>query len=207
MAGESHSDLFLRMIQNNQLIPGECRVNLAPPDASPNELRTGFMPGQMFEIEKFSLGAGAQPPPPPVMPVVPGQPPAKMPLLKSKTGNLAGAPAYPAELQSIKISRSVDKGSFRLFKSVIDSMDFNSASVIKRRSTGDNTGGQVFLRIDFNHVLVTNISWSDGDEIQESIEFICRSVTIRYKPALPNGILGTTLMKFWGMTGEKDFKL
>ena len=202
MAQDSHSDLFLRMVQNNKLIDGECRVELAPRGTVPNDLTTGFVPFKMFQIEKFALAAGAQSPPS-TTPPVPGQ---KPPLAKSPHGHLSGAPGYPAELQSIKISRTVDIGSIRLFQSVIDSSDYDSVSVVKRRSTGVKFGGEVFLRLDFNHVLVTTINWSDGDEIEESFEFICRSLTIRYKPALPN-VLGTTITRFWGMTGEKEFDL
>ena len=48
-------------------------------------------------------------------------------------------------------------------------------------------------------MLLINIDWSEDDEVKEDVEFIARSVTINYRPQLPDGSLGASIQAFWSM--------
>ena len=37
---------------------------------------------------------------------------------------------------------------------------------------------------------MTELDWDDGEPIKETVEFVCRAVTIHYLPQLPDGSLG-----------------
>jgi hypothetical protein len=81
----------------------------------------------------------------------------------------------------------------------IDRAFFKRISLIKRRSTGGPAAGEIFLRLDFFHALLTNVQWSNEDEVQETCHFICRAVCINYRPQLPNGSLGARIEEYWSM--------
>ena len=87
-----------------------------------------------------------------------------------------------------------------------DALDPGDQPVLERvsRSLEGKTEKQklvaadVYLRIDFDLVLVTKVDWSDDDaEVGEDTSFICRKITIKYRPQLPDGTLGAIKSGGW----------
>lgn len=115
---------------------------------------------------------------------------------------------YPVDMDPIEFTRSLDRASSVLLQNCIKRVNYDSATLIKRRPTGTQSAGEVFLRIDFTKVLMTNIEWSDDQPIKETCKFVCRAVTIHYKPQLPDGSLGAAVPGFWTMSpGLKQVQL
>lgn len=115
---------------------------------------------------------------------------------------------YPIDMDPIEFTRSLDRASSLLLQNCIKRVNYDSATLIKRRPTGNKSAGEVFLRIDFTKVLMTNIEWSDDEPVKETCKFVCRAVTIHYKPQLPDGTLGAAVPGFWTMSpGLKQVQL
>jgi type VI protein secretion system component Hcp len=114
-------------------------------------------------------------------------------------------PPYPVDLQPVSFTRVIDKTSAVLIQSCIDCISFDSISLIKRKSSGmegpsgETASGEVFLRLDFVGALVIKVDWDNDDKVSETIDFICRSVSIHYRPQLPDGSLGRIRPGFWSM--------
>jgi type VI protein secretion system component Hcp len=106
---------------------------------------------------------------------------------------------YPLDVQPITFERLIDVSSTTLIQNCIDCISYDSATVIKRKPAGGELAGEVYLRMDFNGVLVTGVEWSDGDYVKETCTFICRSITVSYRAQLPHGGLGPVVSGFWSM--------
>jgi type VI protein secretion system component Hcp len=103
---------------------------------------------------------------------------------------------YPLEFDDFNFERTIDAASPIFFQSCCNSKTFDSATLVKRLSVGDGGDGltmgeslaQVgFLRIDFKEVLITSISWDDGDVVKEKVSFICKKMTIKYRQQAASG--------------------
>ena len=115
---------------------------------------------------------------------------------------------YPVDMQPVQITRGIDKASIILLNKCIARTQFNSATLIKRKAAGTAAAGEIFLRYDFETVMITKIDWDEDDPIKEKISFICRAVTIHYKPQLPDGSLTAAVQGFWSMSRDaKPHKL
>ncbi len=115
---------------------------------------------------------------------------------------------YPIDMDPIEFTRTLDRASSVLLQNCINRVNYASATLIKRRPTGGPAAGEAFLRIDFDTVLMTNIEWSDDIPIKETCKFVCRAVTVNYKPQLPDGSLGERVQGFWKMAeGLKPVQL
>src|SRR3954454_14885308 len=88
---------------------------------------------------------------------------------------------YPFEVDEFGFDRLIDRASVELFAACCTSQTFKSAAFVKRVLTGSGKPGKTFLRIDFKDVLVTSLSWDDGDLLNESCKFICRGFKIQYR--------------------------
>jgi type VI protein secretion system component Hcp len=115
---------------------------------------------------------------------------------------------FPVDLAPVSFTRVIDKTSTVLIQSCIDSVSFDSISMIKRKSTGisdvsgDVPSGEVFLRVDFIGCLIIKVDWDNDDKVTETIDFICRTVSIHYRPQLPDGTLGRTRPGFYSIVGD-----
>lgn len=208
------SDLIMKFVLNGSPIAAESTTDVLSSQRSPNPLLKGFKQGYMLEVDEFSFSAGTLDDA-----SANGQPKDKG---KGKVSTVAAsampggyqawragkAHKYPVDLQAIKFSRAIDAASSMLIQNCIDCTSYDSATIIKRKATGGIATGEVFLRLDFVGVLVTKISWENDDEVKESCEFITRSVTISYRPQLPDGTLGAIVSGFWSMVpGERQVTL
>jgi type VI protein secretion system component Hcp len=207
------TDLFMKFVLNNKPIDGESTTNLTPPGAMPNELLNGFKPRKMFEIDRFTFQSGLidDSVPAATTPANTGvqrnEVTTKPPTVQATSSTKGQFQAwrsgksvpYAVDLKPVEFTRSIDKSSTTLIQSCIDCVPFDSASLIKRKAAGSSAAGEVFLRLDFIGVLVTGVDWSNDVEVQEKCSFICRGVTVSYRPQLPDGTLGGTIAKFWSM--------
>ena len=128
----------------------------------------------------------------------------------------AGKIDYPLEVNPFTFSRVIDAASPVFFEQCCNTKTFEKAALVKRVSVGATGGGRSlfdaqidlgplhlsiggtsagsrpplgFLRIDFTDVLITGISWDDGDCITESVTFICKNFKIQYKQQNSDGTL------------------
>ena len=215
MATGDATDLIMKFVYKGSPITGECITNVLPPEAAPNELAKGFSPGSQFEIDRFTLKAGLSDPSSPgaANPAAPGAKgtaatkghgTAKPAVAHSNTPGKGGSntgfrpgKTYPVDIQPVSFTRSIDASSTTLIQKCIDCETFDSATLIKRKAAGSDATGEIFLRLDFLDVLVIAVDWSNDDEVQETCQFICRSIIISYRPQLPNGQLGGRISTFW----------
>ena len=109
---------------------------------------------------------------------------------------------YPVDIAPVNFSRYMDRASTVLLQHTIRRTSFDSCTVIKRKAAGSKSSGEVYLRFDFTGVMITKVSWSDDLPIKEDYDFICRAVTVSYRPQLPDGTLGAVIPGFWTMSGS-----
>jgi type VI protein secretion system component Hcp len=210
------SDLIMKFVLNGSAIAAESTTRVVSSERTPNPLLKGFKPGYMFEVDEFSFKAGTSDD------SSANGNPKEGDKRRGKTNTLAASARpggyqawrsgkvhkYPVDLQPITFSRAIDAASSMLIQNCIDCTSYDSATIIKRKATGGLATGEVFLRLDFVGVLVTKISWENDDEVKEACEFICRSVTISYRPQLPDGTLGAIVSGFWSMVpGDRQVTL
>lgn len=209
MAKEESSDLIMMFVLDRRPIPAESRTNLLVKGPSADPMLTGFEKGRMFEITKFSFGADAAGKDDDADKARPRSGSAAAPVPGGAQGRGAAKPQKsPSGIRNVTFSRNIDSASTILLQKCIDSVSYDRVTLVKRRAVGGDATGEVFLRFDFVGVLVVNMDWSDDDEVEESCEFIWRSVTIRYRPQLPDGSLGAIVPAFWSMVpGEQPAPL
>jgi type VI protein secretion system component Hcp len=212
MATGDATDLIMKFVYNRNPIAGECLTNVLRPGRPTNELAKGFSPGWQFEIDRFSLKAGlseastpdAAAPGAKGTAATKGHATAKPALIHSKSADKGAShtgfrpgKTYPVDIQPVSFTRSIDASSTTLIQKCIDCETFDSATLIKRKAAGSDAAGEVFLRLDFFDVLIIAVDWSNDEEVQETCQFICRSIVISYRPQLPDGTLAGRVSKFW----------
>ena len=227
MAKGDSTDLMMKFVLRGRPIAGESTTELISAEGKTNPLLKGFDPGCYIEIDRFTFKAGIRdnedtsttPTTKPSNARDPKVKPARTLAATATRGSYQSwrsgkAHNYPAELQPISFSRQIDKTSSVLIQNCIDCVSYDSATLIKRKasgvlgSDGQVAAGEVFLRLDFIGVLVIKVDWDNDDKVNESCDFICRSVTISYRPQLPDGSLGRIVPGFWSMVpGERQLAL
>ncbi len=217
MAADDSSDLFMMFELPTGKLYGESGTDLVP---SNSRLLKGFEKNKIIEIDSFSFavgindgttkqGQGQGAPPGQQTAYPPGHSPGT-------TGAQTGAAVdstpsfeawreglphnkYPVSVQPITFTRGIDRSSMELLRCCIKSVSFKSATLVKRRAVGGPASGEVFLRMDFDGVLITDIAWSNSDPVKETCRFISRAITVAYRPQLPTGKLGAPKYGFWSM--------
>jgi type VI protein secretion system component Hcp len=217
MAQGDASDLVMKFVAAGNAIPGECQTQLIASDGWGKQLIAGFEPKFMFEVDRFTFATGiaddtaGDATTPDKTAAQPGDKNAKAAKASPWTAKPGGFHAwragkaykYPVEMQPVSFTRSIDRSSTTLIQSCINCEPFDSAALIKRKAAGGVAAGEVFLRLDFLGVLVVGVDWSDDAQVQETCHFICRAVTISYRPQLPDGSLGFPKVKFWSMVADE----
>jgi type VI protein secretion system component Hcp len=233
-SGET-SDLIMKFVEEGSptgagsAIPAESTTELLGAGATASRLLAGFEKGRIFEVRNFTFSAG-------LLGDESGKSDNKEGSStrrsnddnkaqdsngKNKQGQRAvpqrgmfagwragAARTYLTDLRPVTFTRAIDSASARLMQNCIDGKSYSSASLVKRKAAGTKAAGEVYLRLDFVGVLMTEMSWTNDDEVEEQCEFICRSVTISYRPQLPDGTLGAIVPGFWSMVpGEKPVRL
>jgi len=213
MAQGDSTDLLMKFVLNGSPIPAETTTQLISSEQSSNPLLKGFRQGSIIEIDRFTFQAGTSDD-------EQGNDSSKSndANKKNKKPKTAAAIAahgdyqswragkahkYPVDLQPVSFTRAIDASSSILMQNCIDCVSYDSASLIKRKAVGGVAAGEVFLRLDFIGVLVIGVEWENDDEVEETCRFICRSVTISYRPQLPDGTLGAVVSGFWSMAADE----
>lgn len=123
-------------------------------------------------------------------------------------GGGGSAGSYPADVNPVEITRSIDRASTDLLDACINRKMFKSATLIKRKAAGGvladgrSVSGEIFLRFDFVGVLLTGVDWDEDDPVKEKIKFIARAITMSYRPQLPDGSLGGVVPGFYTMAPD-----
>ena len=206
MADKPPSDLLMKFVKKGSPIAGETTTDLS--GMAQLGLAKGFTQGFMFEVASFTFKAG-----------IDGNESEddakkkKSPKL-TKDGKLAKPSSagqfrkwrsgerttpYPVDMQPVEFTRAVDTASVLMLEHCIHRVNFDSATLIKRKAAGSRASGEVYLRFDFTGVLITSIDWDNDEPIKETCLFITRGVTVFYRPQLPDGSLGGTITGFWSM--------
>jgi type VI protein secretion system component Hcp len=199
MAQGDHSELYMKFVdRDNKPVKGESTAALGPGGTVPNPLALGFRPGQMFEIESFSLTAGdsATSSDYAKQMIKLGMDPRALEDQMKASGKSNQIAASP--IQPVSFTRQIDAASAALIQNLASTnQGFQSASVIKRKAAGTGASGEVYFRIDFDEVLITDIGWDSGDEVSEKCSFICRGITVRYRRQNDDGTLGPVVYGKW----------
>ncbi len=185
------------------LVAGDSMVELDKSD----ELNAGFSAGKFMEIDDFSFGfslidheMGA------TSTNIPGADALydgkfknfiQGDELKDEAGKkLTLDKIYPVTFDEISIERKMDRASPFLFKNCFDSKTVRRISIVKRKTAGASTGSETFsyFRVDFDDVLITDISFSLSDGLpKEDLKFVYRSLTVRYRPQKNDGSPGSVV--------------
>lgn len=204
------TDLLMMFVKDGTPIPAESQSTIDPQDKI---MMRGFVTGKYFEIKDFDFGisltdndsSGSEVVIPPQTTTNSKPPPPKPKETKKSGGKFSkfmqgdsptgsdGKSIYPPSFDEVQVNRQMDKASPVLFQNCFKTKSFDSAVIVKRKSSSDTTttGYFAFFRIDFNDVLITDISWSIGEDvIMEKLKFVCREVAVQYIPQNNDGSAG-----------------
>lgn len=216
MAGNSESgDILMRFVGPDGPLPGESSTTITA-GGKRRTMLEDFSTNYMFELESFTFSVnvdddgGGQPPGPRPGAVGASAPggaraaghgpgPAAGPATSFSAWRTGRHHKYPIAVQPVEIKRPMDTTSGLLLQHCINCTSFRSASLVKLKPAGSAAAGEVYLRIDFTGVLLTDVSWSNDEPVTTSCKFISRKVRLRYRPQLPDGSLGAVKSGFWSM--------
>jgi type VI protein secretion system component Hcp len=225
---EDYNDVLMKFVDTDgQAMPASCQIRLPALDPLLLG-SDGFEHGRFFEVQDFDFSVGVDDTDAKVSAAKPGAASSPSPGGKPHPGHGKASTVptggtsqsasggfsqfryrkqgtkvrYPEKINPFQFKRKMDHGSLLLFRKCCADGDkpqaFKSASLVKRTITGNQTGMQAFLRVDFTDVLIISLSWQDdADGVKETCKFICRRVEVRYKPQLPDGRLGAVLPGNW----------
>lgn len=103
-----------------------------------------------------------------------------------QTGN---SRQYPADVKEITVTKQLESASVTLLQNCLNSVPFKKAVLVKRKFTGNGQFHEAFLKLEFTEPLITGVDWDQGDVIKETVKFICRGVTVVYRPQSDDGTL------------------
>ena len=213
---ETHGDVLMMLVQGGRAIAagGTSRLN------DSDSMLSDFSAGRFFEIEDFSLGLNLSDfesdqnrlaaPATQVKPphdaghnreAAAAAAPQKSKFAswrdKRKSRQAVAALAFPVDLDPFSFTRRVDRASPLLFESCASTTTFDSATIVKRKVTGQKLALQGYLRIDFTGVLLIGLTWDDGEMLKEKCRFICRGVKVQYRVQSSDGTLGAAASADW----------
>lgn len=219
MATDEHTDLYLKFVisgaaPEGEAIQTETRSAMISSGLKPDPLLKGFKDLHFMEVDSFSFGIGrpratsAEKNKPPTVVVTSNQAQGTHAATQTAIVKTRKEPEGTEEdsnhvdPQPVTFQRSIDSASHILMDHLLNRKIFEHATIIKRKSVGGQAAGEVFLRLDFTKVLIKHIGWSDDLDVKEDVQFIYRSVTINYRPQLPDGSLGGAKQGFWKALGS-----
>ena len=201
------TDLVMKFTLNRQAVWAECLINISPQDTLMQDFTrsTDYRTyTNFFEVTDFdfgvslkegdeSKGAFGQT----QRPQNPSRAPAAGAFARwrSATQSEYKSIKYPLEFDKFSFSRAIDAASPIFFQACCNSATFDTATLVKRISQGEQGGVERptvgYLRVDFTKVLITGISWDDGDVVKEKCEFICQGMKIVYRRQKADGTVST----------------
>ena len=101
------------------------------------------------------------------------------------------AKSLTPSFKTVSFSKVIDAASPVIFESCVNAQKFERAIIVKRISQGLSDVADLptvgYIRFDFREVLVTSVSWNDGDLVKERITFEASSIRLRYRKQLNDG--------------------
>ncbi len=199
MAKGDSTELYMKFVGfDNRPVKGESTAVIIGVGGVANPLSLGFRPREMFEVDSFTLSAGSSLTSSPFAKqfMQQGGDPKAIEELMARLGPPPDESSM-SPLQPVTFNRPIDASSPELLQNLIKGTGYQSASLIKRKAAGRVGSGDVFLRVDFTNVLLTNIGWDEGDEVVEKTTFICNKVSLRYRKQEFDGSLGPVIQGLW----------
>ncbi|HEX7860965.1 MAG TPA: type VI secretion system tube protein Hcp [Verrucomicrobiae bacterium] len=111
-----------------------------------------------------------------------------------------GASVGKPSPQSFEVTRKVDAASAGLLRAILTGTSFSTVEVVVRdhsRSGATDTAA-VPLRYEFTGVFMTSIAPA-GDSLSpvETVSFVFKTITMKYRPVLEDGQLGKEIVVSW----------
>ena len=195
MADGSKTDIVMMLWLNNRPLEAECGLSIAPNDPLMTDFKNN--PGHFFELTDFDFNLkldGADK----TAEDQEGSPSAAAGMDFSRWYQYGprdpAKTVYPVKFSSGGFERGIDCASPAIFQCCCEKTAFNKAIIVKRLSTGDDAGGPAhptgYLKLEFRDVLITSVSWSDGEMVVEKCEFDCQEVTATYRKQAVHGAIG-----------------
>ena len=219
MAGGKGVDLLMKFqIAGDEYVRAESTSKISLKTVEQDPMLAGYKEGKIFEVFDFSFGTGVQlgaadekeaELTEDLNAAKTAKNKAEIKRLEAKLAKRKQARGrewtfgddFPVDMQPVTFSRFIDKASSTLLERCINSEYFDTVTIVKRRSVGGEYSGYGYMRIDFGGVMLTQINWSDDDQVKETVTFVCRSVLVQYRPVLPNGELGAPKSGNWEAPG------
>ena len=175
------SDILMKVVRGGAAVLAEAQ-SVFLGDMKADKLLTGFEAGRFFELTDFSFNVGGS------GTSHPGPPQAK------------GADNI-VDMEPVSFTRLMDQASMSLFEALVAAETLDSITVVKRKASGTDHSGEVYLRVDFTKALLTQMEWDDDElSVEEKWKFICREVKMQFRPQRDDGSLGAIVSGGWSMT-------
>lgn len=222
MADKESNDVLMTFIDNNgRGVAAECTSVW---DHDDTDMMKDFQDGKFFEVDDFDFGVSlgdsesggsegggsSSTGNDNSLHAPPGQngAPAAQNTEKKKAGSSkrfakyieGGDIEFKPEVKEITITKQMDISSVRFLQSCLTYGKFQKAVLVKRKFTGGFDFHEAFLRLEFKEPLITGIDWDEGDIVKEKIKFICRGITVAYRPQNKDGTLGDARSASWTPT-------
>lgn len=207
--GDLNTDVLMRIVAKTGAMPAESRTEFMA-DKVIDTLRTGFDIGKFCDLSAFKFAAGVET----------GLSKKEKKRAKAASDDqsrpriergleirqsqanksVKRGQAEAMDMQPVEFTRVLDTASTLLFQAMTNCETLDEVSIAKRKAAGTSNAGEIFLRLDFQSVLVTELEWEDKEHVvEETGTFIYRSLTMRYRPQRANGTLGTIIPMTWKM--------
>lgn len=215
---EDSIDVLMRIVGPRGAMMAESATQFTVGNSS-NALALGFEPGRFCELREFDLSAG-----------IDGSAEKRKKKAKKAAAEAAAKENLPRtaeqrraeivrsqdkkvgardkdvslEMQPVEYTRVMDCASTQLFQALVQCDTLDEINIVKRKAAGTRNSGEVYLRLDFKQVLITELDWKDSSHvILETGSFIYREVVIRYRPQKDDGSLGTIVQSHWKMRATR----
>jgi type VI protein secretion system component Hcp len=209
MAGEQSNEILMLLVESSgKPLDAECLTKI---DSTTDILASDYNPGTFFAVDDFAFGMNIDDKDPTTDSAntsggqgagaagqnIPTGPQVKFGKWKSASpAEIKAMKPYPLRMDEFSITRRYDRASPVLFEKCATSESFQSAAMIKRRVVGEGKV-QTFLRFDFKDVLITHIDWQDAEVIKETVKFVFREITVKYKTQTAAGKLNAAGSVTW----------
>ena len=208
---QSKTDLVMKFIQQGgQEVNGECALQVDADDPLMNDFRGADYDwySNFFEITNFGMTMSLQDSDEGTS-ALSRHAPSNQPKAATTQGQFARWRSatwdeakrihnYPLEVGSCFFERILDSASPIFFQSCCKSESYDGAVLVKRLSQSEIKPSIGYLRIEFTKVVITGISWEDGDLVKEKCDFTCQGIKVLYRKQLWKGdIAGGPISMVW----------
>ena len=109
----------------------------------------------------------------------------------------SGAGAGKVTFNPLRITKLIDKASPTLFTACCTGRPFKDAVLSLTRSVGEDSATTTFFTIDAKLAAIKSITYGEGDDPTEIIEFECGGIVLTYTPLSRDGKTGAAVTGGW----------